>query len=229
MFDRQMDALADRYRCVAFDFQATAGARSRTAATRSTTSQRMRPPHPGARDRPGPLRRPFAWLVRGTAVGGARAGARPVARRPVLLGRPPARLDVVHYRMLQAMARRVGIAPLAGSLMNTLFGKSSGRSCAGGRPRGVARGHLDAQLRGALLAVDGVLGRDAVIDELPRITIPTLVVVGEHDPAAPIKLGERIRAGVRGSRLTCRPDRPHLTGRAAGPRNGGDRGAPRAR
>jgi len=60
-------------------------------------------------------------------------------------------------------------------------------------------------LRGALLAVDGVLAREAVIDELPRIAVPTLVVVGANDRAAPLRLGERVRARIPGARLVTVP------------------------
>jgi long-chain acyl-CoA synthetase len=207
IFERQMDALQDRYRCVAFDFRGHG--RSQVTDDGYAVDE---------------LTADAAALIRELGLGpvhvvghslGAFVGLRLAARQPELVrslvvvsasaDRQP-RLDVVRYRMLQAIARRVGLAPLAGSLMATLFGKAFREDPARAAERDAWRQDLATMsLRGALLAVDGVLGRAAVIDELPRIGAPTLVVVGEHDPAAPLRLGERIRAGIPGARLVTVP------------------------
>jgi pimeloyl-ACP methyl ester carboxylesterase len=207
IFDRQMDALEDRYRCVAFDFRGHG--RSQVTDGGYGIDE---------------LTADAAALIRDLGLGpvhfvghslGAFVGLRLAARQPELVrslvvlsasaDRQP-RLDVVRYRLLQVMARRFGIPPLVGSLMKTLFGAEFRGDPARGAEREAWRQDIATlSLRGALLAVDGVLGREAVIDELPDIAAPTLVIVGAHDPAAPIQLGERIRAGIRGSRLVTVP------------------------
>ena len=85
-----------------------------------------------------------AELIRQTQCGpchfvghslGAFVGLRLAARHPELIrslvllsasADPQPRLDVVRYRVLQALARRVGLRPLAPTLMRVLFG---GPSC----------------------------------------------------------------------------------------------------
>jgi len=207
MFDRQMDALQDRYRCVAFDFRG----HGRSEVTDDGYAVDELTADASALIRElglGPVH------VVGHSLGGF-VGLRLAARQPELVrsltvlscsaDRQP-RLDVVRYRLLQLMARRVGIAPLAGSLMATLFGKDFMADPSRAADREAWRQDISMlSLRGALLAVDGVIGRDAVIEELPAITAPTLVVVGTQDPAAPMKFGERIRVGIPGSRLVTVP------------------------
>ena len=46
--------------------------------------------------------------------------------------------------------------------------------------------------------------------DLPRITAPTLVIAGADDPATPPEHGERIHAGIAGSRLVVLPGAAHL-------------------
>lgn len=47
-------------------------------------------------------------------------------------------------------------------------------------------------------------------DDLPRIVAPTLVIAGADDPATPPEHGERIHAGISGSRLVVLPGAAHL-------------------
>ncbi|WP_432844064.1 3-oxoadipate enol-lactonase [Dactylosporangium sp. CA-092794] len=46
--------------------------------------------------------------------------------------------------------------------------------------------------------------------DLARIAAPTLVIAGADDPAAPAEHGERLHAGIRGSRLVVVPNAAHL-------------------
>ncbi|WP_243795371.1 3-oxoadipate enol-lactonase [Saccharopolyspora gloriosae] len=49
-----------------------------------------------------------------------------------------------------------------------------------------------------------------LVDGLPRITAPTLVIAGRDDPATPPPHAERIGAGVPGARVEIIPDASHL-------------------
>jgi long-chain acyl-CoA synthetase len=207
IFERQMAALSDRYRCVAFDFRGHG--RSQVTDDGYAVDD---------------LTADTAALIEALDLGpvhvvghslGAFVGLRLAARRPELIrslvvlsasaDRQP-RSDVIRYRALQLMARRVGIAPLAGSLMGTLFGEAYRLDPDRTAERETWRHDLATMsLRGALLAVDGILARESVAAELPRITAPTLIVVGEHDPSAPLRLGKRIQAGIPGARLVTVP------------------------
>lgn len=51
-------------------------------------------------------------------------------------------------------------------------------------------------------------------DETPRhakVKAPTLVLVGEHDPATPVAFAEAIHKGIAGSKLVVIPDAAHLS------------------
>lgn len=207
IFDRQLAALQDRYRCVAFDFRGQG---------------RSDVPDDGyAVDE---LTEDTASLIRGLGcapchfVGhslGAFVGLRLAARHPELIrslvlisasADAQPRVDVVRYRMMQMLARRVGLRPLAQTLMGVMFSRTFLRDPDRATERDTWRPMIGAQsLAGALHAVDGVLARASVRDELARITAPTLIVVGEQDPAAPLRLGKRLQSGISRSELVTVP------------------------
>jgi 3-oxoadipate enol-lactonase len=47
--------------------------------------------------------------------------------------------------------------------------------------------------------------------DLPRITVRTLVVVGEHDQPTPPALSQALQAGIRGARLAVIPNAGHIS------------------
>jgi long-chain acyl-CoA synthetase len=207
IFDRQLAALQDRYRCVSFDFRGHG---------------RSEVPDDGyAVDE---LAEDAAVLIRQLGcdpchfVGhslGAFVGLRLAARRPELIrslvlvsasADAQPRIDTFRYRMMQMMARRVGLRPLVPTLMGVLFGRTFLRDPDRAIERETWRQMIGAQsLAGALHAVDGVLERQSMKIELGKITAPTLIVVGERDPAAPLRLGKRIQAGITRSQLVTVP------------------------
>ena len=203
IFDRQLEALKDGYRCIAFDFRG----HGRSDVPDSGYSVDA-------------LTTDAAELIRQTGAApchfvghslGAFVGLRLAARHPELIrslvvlsasADPQPPLDIVRYRMLQTMARRFGIRPLVPSLMGTLFSKGFMRDPDRATERDAWRLAIGGQsLAGALRAVDGIIERAGVSDELARIHAPTLIVVGEHDASAPLRLGRRIQAGIKGSEL----------------------------
>jgi long-chain acyl-CoA synthetase len=207
IFDHQLAALKDRYRCVAFDFRG----HGRSAVTDDGYAVDELTEDAAALIRQLGLQ-PCHFV--GHSLGafvGLRLGARhpELVRSLVLLSAsadPQPSLDVIRYRLLQALARRVGIRPLVPTLMGVLFSQAFMRDPGRSIERETWR-QLTGQLSlaGALRAVDGVLGRSSVRDELAAIAVPTLIVVGEQDPAAPLRMGERIHAGTRGSQLLTVP------------------------
>jgi long-chain acyl-CoA synthetase len=207
MFDHQLAALEDRYRCVAFDFRGHG--RSEVTDDGYAVDE---------------LTEDAAALIRqlgaepchfvGHSLGafvGLRLGVRhpELVRSLVLLSAsadPQPGPDVIRYRLLQMVARRVGIRPLVPTLMGVLFSRAFLRDPDRSIERETWRQSIGAQsLAGALHAVDGVLDRSGMRDEISAITAPTLIVVGEQDRAAPLRLGKRINAGILGSQLITVP------------------------
>ena len=62
---------------------------------------------------------------------------------------------------------------------------------------------------GIVRAVTGVIDRSGVADEIGRIALPTLIIVGDQDVATPLARAERIRERIPGSRLVVIPGAGH--------------------
>lgn len=56
----------------------------------------------------------------------------------------------------------------------------------------------------------GAIRRLNYIDQLHRITLPTLVMVGADDPGTPVSASQAIHERIRGSRLEILPEAMHL-------------------
>ena len=213
MFDAQMEALAQDYRCIAFDF------RGHGASDVPETGYDMDSLTSDAAaliDELGCGPVHFVGHSMGAFVGLRLAARHPELVRSLVLIAPSAdrqpMLDVAKYRLLQVMARRIGIRPLAGSLTKTLFGKTFRRDPRRNAEHEEWRRRLGAMsLPGAMRAVDGILTRAAIRDELGRITAPTLVVMGEEDVAAPRHLAQRVASGIAGARWVDIPAAGHVS------------------
>jgi pimeloyl-ACP methyl ester carboxylesterase len=203
MFDRQLDALKDRYRCIAFDFrghgesEVTDDGYAVDELTEDAAALirqlKSAPCH-------------FVGHSLGSFVG-LRLGVRyPELVRSLILVSASAdqqrRSQAIRYRLLQAVARWVGIRPLVPTLMNVMFGQTFMRDADRAVERETWRQLIGSQsLAGGLHAVDGVLERSGVHRDLAKITAPTLIIVGNEDAAAPLRLGKRINDAIAGSQL----------------------------
>jgi 3-oxoadipate enol-lactonase len=123
---------------------------------------------------------------------------------------PPWKLAA--YGVLAGVARAIGpIEPLVGALVPIYFSPVTLRT----KPEVVADflERITRMDRQALVAaVDAVLfRRDDIVEQLPHIRVPTLVLVGEDDRATPIEEAERIARGIAGARLVRVRDAGHLT------------------
>jgi 3-oxoadipate enol-lactonase len=56
-----------------------------------------------------------------------------------------------------------------------------------------------------------MLGACNLTAALPRLDMPTSIVVGEEDYATPIAMAETLHRGISGSTLTVLPHARHLT------------------
>lgn len=180
---------------------------------------------PDILDRPPELRRIHAVaVIEGLGVGpvhyvglsmGGFVGMRLAARRPDLV-RSLSLLDtsagpedpdkVKQYRLLAAIYRWVGISPLKGRVMPLMFGPTFlADSSSAPAVDAWVRGLKSSDRAGLKKAILGVTDRLPVLDELGKIGIPTLVVVGEDDVATPVAKAELITAGIAGSTLVKGP------------------------
>jgi pimeloyl-ACP methyl ester carboxylesterase len=72
------------------------------------------------------------------------------------------------------------------------------------------REHMIANHRvGISRAVTGVCTRASILDEIKRIKIPTLILMGEEDAAIPIEQAQRIHFQITDSKLMIVPRAGH--------------------
>ncbi|HVW41239.1 MAG TPA: alpha/beta fold hydrolase [Amycolatopsis sp.] len=198
MFGAQIEALRDRYRCVTIDWR----------------GQGDSPPAAGGYDMDTLTGdavelikalglAPVHWV--GLSMGGF-VGQRIAARHGELLrsltlldtsARPENPAKARDYKRLALIQRLIGIKPILSRVRPSLFGPAAPADAVGEWTRRIVRADRAAVRR----AVLGVAGRQPVLDEIGRITVPTLVVVGADDRATPPPESERMAAAIPGARL----------------------------
>jgi len=213
MFDAQVAALSSRFRCIAYDHRGQG---------RSATS-----PMPYDMER---LTDDAVRLIEkldaapchfvGLSMGGF-IGMRIAARRPELLrsltlietaadGEP--RLNVLKYGAMRLVSRFVGLRPLVPPVMPIMFGSSFLRD--------PARAALRDKMRDELLALDvprvsaaleAVVSRRPILDELARVRTPTLVLHGDEDRAIAMPRAMAMARAIEGARVVIIPRAGHTS------------------
>ena len=213
MFDNQVNALKDRYRCVTFDFRGQGWSEvTRDGYDMDTLYE----------DAAELLERlncaPCHFL--GFSMGGF-VGMRLAIRRPELVkslmlvdtsADPEPEENLLKYRLLSLIARWIGPWAVASSVMPIMFGESFLNDPARVELRKEWRQHLVANHRiGVARAVMGVITRQGMHNELDRIRVPTLIIVGEQDIGTVPEKSERMHARIPNSRLVIIPNAGHMT------------------
>ncbi|MCK8681432.1 alpha/beta fold hydrolase [Streptomyces lichenis] len=211
MFRPQTASLSAEYRCVTLDWR----------------GQGDSPPAAGGYDMDtltadvralldalgtGPVH--FVGLSMGGFVGMRLAARHPKRLRSLSLlattadGLTPARAR--RFRQLALVHRLVGIGPVRGRAAAMAFGASF----LGSPESGPVLAEWERRLRrsdraGIADAVRGVAGHPPIAAELGRVTVPTLVLVGEEDTSTPPPVAARIAARIPGARLERIPRAGH--------------------
>ncbi len=211
LFDAQVDALRRRYRCIAYDHRGQG--KSAESLLRSIGMDLV------AEDAAALIEALNLGPVHfcGLSMGGF-VGLRLAARRPELLtslivmdttARAERPENIRKYRMLNALSRWFGHGIVADRVMPILYARSTLQDLDREADRRRWRARLVANRRSMWRAVNGVIDRPGVEDELARITVPTLVMVGEEDVAQPPAEAERLRAAIVGAKLVRIPRAGH--------------------
>lgn len=213
MFDAQVAALRERYRCVRFDWRG----QGQTEVTRSGYDMETLTGDALALIAAlslGPVH--LVGLSMGGFVAMRIAARRPeLARSMILLetsADPEPEANVPRYRLLANVARHLSVRLVAGRVMPIMFGRSFLEDPARAADREVCRARLLANHRvGIYRAVQGVITRAPVHHELPKVRCPSLVMVGEEDVATVPAKAERIAAQIDGARLVRLPRAGHTS------------------
>lgn len=211
MFHQQVVALRERYRCVTIDWRGQ-GDTPATADGYDMDTLTL--------DAVALIRvlgvAPVHWV--GLSMGGF-VGIRIAARHAGLLrsltlldtsAEPEDPAKMRQYKLLALLYRVVGIRPVLGRVRPIMFGPTfrgdpAGRAVSAEWVRRLRRCDR-AGVRKAILAV---CERRPVADELSRITVPTLVAVGDDDVATPPATSQRLASLIADARLVPIADCGH--------------------
>jgi pimeloyl-ACP methyl ester carboxylesterase len=211
MFDAQIASLKDRYRCIAFDFrgqgrsEVTRGGYDMETLTEDAAALieglGVQPCH-------------FAGLSMGGFVGMRLAVRFPELLRSLILletsADPEPQENAPKYRQLSLAARWLGPRVVVNQVMPVMFGRTFLEEPTREEERRLWRERLAANHRvGVSRATIGVLARRSIYDELDRIDLPTLIIVGNEDVATKPDRSRRIREAIKGARLVLIPNAGH--------------------
>lgn len=213
MFDDQVAALKDRYRCIAFDFRG----QGQSEVTRNGYDMET-------------LYEDAAALIEaldcapchfvGLSMGGFIA-MRLAARRPDLVKSlvlletspdPEPAENIPKYRQLAFIARWLGLGLVVDRVMPIMFGQKFLNDPARAARRSQWRQRMSKNHRiGVTRATIGVITRRSIYDEIAKIRAPTLIIVGDQDVATVPAKAERIHERIQGSRLVTIPGAGHTS------------------
>ena len=211
MFEAQVQALKQRYRCITFDFRG----QGRSEVTASGYDMDTLTEDAAALIREldaAPCH--FVGLSMGGFVG-VRLAIRhsELIRSLVLLNTSPdpePRENIRRYRMLNIMALLFGFGFVAPTVMPILFGQKFLTDPARIPQRQLWRERLlKNNRRGIFRAVKGVISREGIADQLHKIKVPTLILAGEQDIAILPAKAKEMQARITGSQLVLIPGAGH--------------------
>ena len=213
MFDAQVAALKDRYRCLLYDFRGQ-GQSEITADGYDLDSLSE-----DAAELIETLGNPPVHFL-GFSMGGM-VGLRLAIRRPELLrslmllntsADPEGSENMRQAKMLRWATRWLGPRMTVGQVMPFFFSEGCLKDPDRQDLVDEWRGHFMANDRvGVSRAVQGVLEREGVAGELDKIQLPTLIISGENDLATTPEKSQRMQAGIAGSLLVQIPRSGHMT------------------
>ena len=213
MFEPQILALRDTYRCVTIDWR---GQGRSSAARTGYDMDTLAADATALIEHLGLAPVHYAGLSMGGFIGQRIAARRPdVVRSLALLDTSAGPEDpdkAGQYKLLGGIYRVSGIKPLRKKVLPLMFGPTFLGDPAS-RPLIAEWEQRLAQCKraGVSRAVRGVADRAAVDSEIGSISCPTLVLVGADDAATPVAKSQAIAATIPGARLEVIPDSGHTS------------------
>lgn len=211
LFAAQIEALRGRYRCIAWDHRGQG--QSAPDLNRECIGMEL-----VWQDAVALLHKLGTGAVHfcGLSMGGF-VGMRMAARRPDLVrslilletsSDPEPVENLKKYRLLIRVVKLFGPRVVRGQVAPIMLGRTI-LTDASRRDELDRYTKLMSRRRDGWRAVNGVIDRAGVHDELARITARTLVVVGDEDVATPLPRAEKIAGAIAGSRLITIPHAGH--------------------
>lgn len=213
MFRFQIAALRDRYRCIAFDFR---GQGQSEVTRKGYDMETLTRDAAQLIEKLGAAPAHFVGLSMGGFVGMRLAARRPELLRSLVLMETAAdaepRLTIPKYKAMALVARLLGFRPLVEPVMKIMFARPFlDDPVRSGLRDELRRSLLANDVTGAVRALDGMIFRRAVEDELGRIELPALVLSGELDAAVVPARSRRTVALIRGAKFVAIPRAGHTS------------------
>ncbi len=212
MFEPQVEALRDRYRCVTVDWRGQG--RTPAAPDLAADMDALTGDLVALLDHLGLDRVHYAGLSMGGFVGMRLAARHPDRVRTLTLldtsAGPEDPDKIARYRLLARVYRWFGIGAVRRAVEPIMFGPAllgSARRDEVVEPWVATLRTVDR--RGMRAAILGVTDREPVLAELGSITAPTLVVVGADDVATPVAKAQVLVDAIAGARLEVVPECGH--------------------
>jgi pimeloyl-ACP methyl ester carboxylesterase len=211
MFDHQVHALKDRFRCITYDHRG----QGRSEVTESgydidsiTEDAHVLIDYLDA----APCH--FVGLSMGGFVGMRLAFRHPGLLKSLTLletsADPEDANKVTKYKLLNLVARWFGLRIAVGQVMPILFGQTFLHDPAREQEKEAWRESMIATDRlGLSRTLLGFVDRESVRDECRLISLPTLIIVGEEDVATPLAKAQRIQEQIPDSELVIIPNTGH--------------------
>ena len=213
MFDDQVQALKDRYRCITIDLRGQGQSEvTQTGYDIDTLSEdvaaiiealELNPCH-------------FLGLSMGGFIGLRLAIRRPKLLKSLMLletsADPEPKENIGQYRLLNLVARWFGLGIVATRVMPIMFGEKFLNDPLRKNQKGKWQERMIANHRiGITRAVKGVITRSGVYDQIDKISVPTLIIVGDQDTATPLEKSKRMYARIQGAELVVIPGAGHTS------------------
>ncbi|MFN4145719.1 MAG: alpha/beta fold hydrolase [Runella sp.] len=211
MFDEQVDALQNDYRTIAYDHRGQGNSQPLTDAYDMET---VYADAVALIETLGIAPCFFVGLSMGGFVGMRLAARRPdLVRGLVLLetsAEPEPTENIPRYRMLNNIVKYIGYWPVWNSVKKIMFGQkflndSTRRELLKACEKAFKSNHR----KGITKAVEGVINRRGVLDELKNIKCPTLIIVGDQDVATVPEKSKTIQKNIACSKLVIIPGAGH--------------------
>lgn len=214
MFGPQMEALQDRFRCIGWDHRCQG--RSEVTPGRVATIEENTRDALALLDVLGLDAVHFVGLSMGGFVGMRLAARHPDRIRSLALLDTAADPEPVSnhgkYRRLNFVARWFGMNRfLADRVMPIMFSPDFLSDPAKAEVKAAWRERLMKNDKSIYKAVNGVIEREGVVDELPAISCPTVVLWGVGDKAIAEERAVRTTEGIAGATLVRIPRAGHTS------------------
>jgi len=211
MFEAQVAALRDRYRCITYDHRGQGKSEVSESgydidtltddAEALIAALQIAPCH-------------FVGLSMGGFVGMRLGFRKPELLKSLILietsADPEPEENHGRYGMLNFIARWFGLGVVVGKVMPILFGKTFLKDSTKAEERKRWRRKIAAGNRiGITRAVKGVIKRNGVADEISGIAVPTLILIGDEDVATTPDKSDRMHARIPQSQLVPVPQAGH--------------------